>query len=484
MAALCPPAVEAALIRALDDPAWRVRRAAAVALHDAGLAREQALAVLLGGARTPSERVSADDAVVALREPPREVIEAPWRVACDPAAPEHARCAAAVRFLRVIRGRPEHADRLWALLDSEDEPVRVTSAHYLRRRRPPPATFLKLAEALHDAAPALPAVIDPRTGQTAPFGRRGRALATLELWRDRGRGRPPLCDSARPCIEGLLAAARDADVTRRRQAVAVLGLWARERADVLRTIVQALEDPCAEVRRAATGGLERCDDQREALMRAALDPDINVRLGAVFPLLTLTPCPDVELPFWRRVLAEPALAIGEYAIDALARLSGVDDELIALLEPHCADPDRRIAGAADRALIVPRNRRFARVHGLPEAAAVPAADGPARARDGVAALVVGLGSAHPRERLRAVQGLVRLGPGAAPAAVALAEAATRTRSLRLRRRAARLLGEVGSAAAIPALLTLLVHERAPVRSRAARALGRLVARPVADEPRG
>jgi HEAT repeat protein len=74
--------------------------------------------------------------------------------------------------------------------------------------------------------------------------------------------------------------------------------------------------------------LLRCEDAREPLMKAALDPAINVRLGAVFPLLSLTPRPEIELDFWRRLLADPALKLEEYAVRGLMRLT-TEDAVVA-----------------------------------------------------------------------------------------------------------------------------------------------------------
>jgi hypothetical protein len=82
------PAAEAALRAALADLDVSVRHAAAVALWNAGVGRDEALAVLFVSLRSPrwrGEAIGAQQALLALRPPPGDLLEGLLTFATDPA---------------------------------------------------------------------------------------------------------------------------------------------------------------------------------------------------------------------------------------------------------------------------------------------------------------------------------------------------------------------------------------------------------------
>jgi HEAT repeat protein len=242
---------------------------------------------------------------------------------------------------------------------------------------------------------------------------------------------------------------------------------------------RALGDPSWSVRHAAAHALHAA----------------GVRWAAADALLSLDRRPVVETPFRRRLLARTPFDIGDFAARCLPDAGAGDPAVVPLFLTAlggAGDDVRRKArdslmslaasGSADatfaidldnkdrsrRALEAARDARFelwkARQRRLDALVA-----------EGAPALAERLANPRRNVAARALAAIERLGEAGSSTVPAIVALLGRTRSARLRRRAARVLGAIGPAAggAVPALLSLLDDPNAPVRAVAARSLGRV-----------
>jgi hypothetical protein len=445
------PSVETALRRALGDPSWRVRHAAAHALYAAGVARLEAIVTLHAGPRgvpgsdlrnlfsldplppelltdlwaiawqvagvaaprAPIVPIEVDEAlsrVVQLvwsgHPVPPGFLDALWARVVEPGeVPD--RGSVFWFYARLAWWDPASGARLVGLLEHRDENLRAAAfgvfgicmGTHTRRQGlfylQPPEVFAWIGAGLRDPA------------------RRDRAFALLEaMWRRlqieelRGAAGDRFADT-------LLAERAEPAPARRAVVIGALAGWVKERADVKAVVVAAyFDDPDPEVRRHAGNGLSRCEDQREWRMRGPRAPN-DVRARDIFG----------DSPDARRLWLQRVDAYG----------------------------DKRRRFEAGR-------RRFE-----------------ALVAEGTSALAERLASPRRNDAARALAAIVHLGEAASPAVPAIVALLDRAESARLRRRAARALGRLGPAAldAATTLIRLLRDPSEAMRAVAALSLGRI-----------
>ena len=392
------PAAEAALRRALVQPGWRLRHAAAEALYAAGVARREAVATLVAGPR--GEPRSSVEEAFSLDPLPPEILADLWAIAWQVAGVviEHPRLVrmevrgARKRIRRLVdRGSPVPAglcDALWAcVVEPGDLPERAgVRAFYAAVMPQDPAAGARLVGLLDH----------PNADRAAwSFGLL-RCKGTLpasppELWRwlDAGLRDPgrndlafELLDAIRGWLpveqlraaagerfaDALLAARTVPDPRHRATVIRVLAGWERERADVREAIAAALDDPAPTVRSEAADRRGACEERREALMAATRDPSPHVRRVAAQALLSFERRPDLEVTFWRDLLADPSLDLEQEAATRLGEVGAGDPDVVPTL---VAARDRARAG--ERYALLHRVEvafRSLAAAGVPEAIAV------------------------------------------------------------------------------------------------------------------
>lgn len=300
------------------------------------------------------------------------------------------------------------------------------------------------------------------------------ALLTLSIagcgWRPPVPSAPPAVRETRPEI--------DAEAVLRAEQVRNLVL---RKKDGLPQLVSALEDPSPLVRVAALETLAR------------LGPDALPAFDTVFRFLKSEPereaairclaaCGPDGVPRLAAALTHDAPSVRSGVIEALSRLGQAAEPALDGLV-RCADdaePDvRRAAVLALGNLSVRKaeveaalrrrlddadgNIRFFAAESL---ARLEAADHPA-----VQALMAGLESPNASRRVAAVLSLSRLGPSAKAAVPALQRLLESDPDAQVRSAAARALGRIEHAAAVPSLMAALRDPELEVRNAACDALG-------------
>ena len=524
-------AAESALRNELGTPYWSVRRAAAIALLDAGCAQEEALAVLLAEADavpTPqvvrfnslgrlgvsrSEQASAEDALRAVREPPAFLLDALWAAAEDPATAPWIRAKHVRRYLFLAIRLPSQAARIRGLLEDEEAAVSFAAFDFFRRRPVPAVAIEVIAAGLQD-----------------PSRRDAMARVAGILWYWHERQLP--IDS---WIDGLLSTLREtSNAATRHEAVRMLGAFAHQREDVRAALLGALDDPGRYVRESAAAFLEPGDSAHAAPMHSAHAPppdvsegaaealrmlsaftealsgeDAVARRNAILGAAELAEGPSRTLSGYRanasqlyreaalrgRTEVDPHVRLAAARLLAFIDISSPSDSAEASEPPAwaqwtawaLADSDAKIRRAGARALAVHEGKLAGALPLLLALFADPDAEVAAHAERALlrfgaeAAPALGrmLESPRPRFRYRALRALGQLGEVALPAVPALMVLLESTGTVKLSRRIAKVLGRIGpgAAEAEAALIKLLENGAtdATVQRNAAWALGAMAA---------
>ncbi|MBI3944726.1 MAG: HEAT repeat domain-containing protein [Armatimonadetes bacterium] len=284
---------------------------------------------------------------------------------------------------------------------------------------------------------------------------------------------------ARDAIPDLIAALRDPSPEVRcrvSRAIGYLGSAARTAEAALR---QALRDPDPSVSEAAGKALERLKEDRAigtslgatdvpALLNSLKDGDADVRRAAAVLLRDISPAPEVAVPAFAELLADPGLrtvaaqALGDYGPDAAAAAPRLE-ALLAGTRVFWEERQEialalwRVGGRAE-AVVPMLVGHVQRATGdeLHHAAKILRELGPAAA-PAVPALIEVLGDREWQERRQcAIEVLGRIGPAAEPAVPALV---AMLRDTLQSTRVVRALRGIGSRAALPALIAASQDER-------------------------
>ncbi len=293
------------------------------------------------------------------------------------------------------------------------------------------------------------------------------------------------------CEEGL---ASDRERTRVAAVIALARLTPSDAADrsrVARTLAGAVDDDARAVRRAAVDALGALDlatfpaAPTVAALAKVLGSDRHgERLRALAALAGLEGAPADAVTraiVDNAALGDDAFVTGEARKVIAARGSAAGPVLIDALG---SDRDAVRALAADALLALERDAPAVLVTGLDDArpavqrqaAALLGRLGP-EAASAVGALAEALVAAAPAVRQAAADALARVGPAAEPAVARLENAAATDETAKVATAAARALGALGEVArpATPTLLAILARDAADMatRSAAAEAIGRI-----------
>jgi HEAT repeat protein len=325
--ALAPPAEEtAALVRALADPAWRVRRAAAQALAsraDEVTAAVGPLVTALADADA-AVREAAAEALAPLRGGvPARVVSALAAALADP--DEAVRETAAAALDRVGLGGVDAVGVLVAALGDDQAGVRRHAARLLGRS----------GAAASRAVPSLSAALSD-----ADRSVRHAAAAALSSVADEAAAGP------------LLAALGDVREVRA-QAARTLAALARKSPDVEAQLLEALDDPAPRRRRGAAlalgelGSAAAVRKLRDALGRR----EPRHRRRALLALACFAGRGESLRPDLERGLTDSHAKVRAAAVEALGTLAAEVPGLLPLLIRRCHDRDRRVREAGARAVV-------------------------------------------------------------------------------------------------------------------------------------